>query len=651
MHLLERPLALAQIKLLALALVFCGHAAGQVDTTFTASLTGGANPAGFAVYVQPDNKILVGGEFRQVGGFTRNNIARVNADGSIDLTFTPVGYIEGNPVFGFALTPDGKVLVAGFLPRSERLFTNGLLDVSYIGASDSRDIDYLSDGKTLIGGSGALFRRFNINGTADETYTHVFVGGGIANPRIYKAALQADGKAVIVGNFVKVNNTIDVGRILRNHPSGAVDSTFNPIGANAPIITVAVQADGKILVGGEFTSFNSDDTKKYLARLNPDGSLDTSFSPVLNAPVLALKQQTDGKILIGGSMSTVNGILRPGIARLNLDGTLDSNFSAGTGTNGPVWSIDQQSDGKIIYAGQFTQTNGIQTLGIGRLLNANVPRPSLFDYDGDSKSDVSVFRPSENRWYVFRSSDSVVAQAAFAITGDVPVPADYDGDLKTDIAIYRPSNGAWWYLSSLNGAQINVNWGGEAGDIPRPSDFDGDGKTDFVFFRPTNNFWYRINASGTVSNVQFGSTGDKPVRGDFDGDGKSDVAIFRPSTGDWWYKSSIYGTQLAVRWGISTDIPAPADFDGDGRTDFAVYRPSTGVWYIINSSNGSFTIGPFGLTEDRPVPADYDGDGKAELAVFRPSTGVWYQLRSSGGFFAMQFGIGSDTPTPNAFVP
>jgi hypothetical protein len=106
-----------------------------------------------------------------------------------------------------------------------------------------------------------------------------------------------------------------------------------------------------------------------------------------------------------------------------------------------------------------------------------------------------------------------------------------------------------------------------------------------------------------------------------------------------------------VRWGISTDIPAPADFDGDGRTDFAVYRPSTGVWYVINSSNGSFLIGPFGISEDKPVPADYDGDGMAELAVFRPSTGVWYQLRTNGGFFAMQFGVSTDTPTPNAFVP
>ena len=595
---------------------------------------------------QPDGKILAAGSFRFAGDLERRSLARFNADGTLDTTFTP--YFNNHsplPIIqAITLQPDGKIIVGAWHGIVlQRLNPDGSQDMSFNPALPSSsqvyDVAVQADGKILVGGNlmpvQPTFARFNPDGTRDITFNPAQPNG-----IVQRIIIRPDGKILIGGNFAQISDIAVRRGLAVYNADGTLDPGFDPpANAGGTVLDMDLRPDGKIVHAGS-----------VLRRINSDGTLDVAFTQGINGEVSAVKIQPDGKVLIGGGFSIVGGIPRNGIARLNADFSVDATFT--TFANRSVHEIQLQPDGKILIGGIFSKINGVPNVRLARLLNQAAPQSTLFDYDGDGKADISVFRPSENRWYVFRSSDSVVSQTAFAIAGDVPVPADYDGDDKTDVAIYRPSNGAWWYLSSLNGAQINVNWGGEAGDIPRPSDFDGDGKSDFIIFRPTNNIWYRISgASGITSNVQFGLAGDKPVRGDFDGDGKSDVAIYRPSTGDWWYLSSQSGAQLAVRWGISTDIPAPADFDGDGRTDFAVYRPSTGVWYVINSSNGSFLIGPFGTPEDKPVPADYDGDGRAELAVFRPPTGIWYQLRTSGGFFAMQFGVSTDTPTPNAFVP
>ena len=274
---------------------------------------------------------------------------------------------------------------------------------------------------------------------------------------------------------------------------------------------------------------------------------------------------------------------------------------------------------------------------------ANAGAPTLFDFDGDGRADVSVFRPSDRIWYLL-GSQSGFAATQFGLSTDKIVPADFDGDGKTDIAVYR--DGTWYVLKSSNGQALVMQFG-LAEDKPLPSDFDGDGRADFVVFRPSDNTWYRMDgANGAISNKVFGLAGDKPVLGDFDGDGKSDVAIFRPSTSDWWWQSSIDNTQRATHWGISTDVPVAADYDGDGKTDFAVYRD--GIWYVMRSRDG-FLITQFGLADDKPTPADYDGDGKTDLAVYRQ--GVWYIWRSSDSTYTIiQFGIATDIPVPSAYT-
>ncbi len=270
------------------------------------------------------------------------------------------------------------------------------------------------------------------------------------------------------------------------------------------------------------------------------------------------------------------------------------------------------------------------------------------DFDGDGRTDVSVFRPSTNVWYSYNSSNSAYAIVTFGSAGDIATPGDYDGDGKTDYAVFRPSNGQWHMLTK--GFNYSVATFGSSGDIPVAADYNGDGKTDQAVFRPSDGRWYIANSDSlrTVTIVPFGIAGDMPVPGDFDADGKTDVAIWRPSNGVWYILRSSDGAFEVYSFGINGDKPAQGDYDGDGKTDPAVYR--NGVWYVLNSTGGNSQTN-FGLVGDLPTNGDFDGDGKDDISVFRPSTGVWYILQSTSGFTAYQFGADGDKPVPNLYLP
>jgi uncharacterized protein (DUF2141 family) len=279
---------------------------------------------------------------------------------------------------------------------------------------------------------------------------------------------------------------------------------------------------------------------------------------------------------------------------------------------------------------------------------STITKSTRFDYDGDGKADLSVFRPAIGKWWLQPSADNAVLNPALGSSTDKPVPADYDGDGITDIATYRPSSGMWSVIRSSNSTSQSTTFGIST-DIPVAGDFDGDGKADIAVFRPSEGTWYINKTSGGTQILQWGKTGDVPVAADYDGDGKADIAVFRPADGTWWLNRSTAGI-LSATFGVSTDKPVSADFTGDGKTDIAVWRPSVGTWYVLRSEDSSFFAIPFGANGDVPVPADYDGDGKADYAVFRPNGANWFIQRSTEGVFIQQFGQAGDVPTPAAFI-
>ncbi len=272
------------------------------------------------------------------------------------------------------------------------------------------------------------------------------------------------------------------------------------------------------------------------------------------------------------------------------------------------------------------------------------------DFDGDRKTDISVYDSSTGVWTIDRTGAGTVSTVQFGAGGDRPVGGDFDGDGKQDLAVYRPSSGMWFVLGSTAGFMAYQF--GVSTDVPVPGDFDADGRTDFAVFRPSSGIWFVQQSTLGFKAVQWGSAEDKPVAGDYDGDGKTDMTVFRPSLGVWFIFRSSSSIPLGLQFGIPTDRPLAGDFDGDGLSDVAVYRPSSGTWWWLRTAD--FGVGgfPFGLPGDVPVPADYDGDGTTDVAVYRAESATWYRINSSDfGFSARQFGGLMSQPVPAVVNP
>lgn len=347
---------------------------------------------------------------------------------------------------------------------------------------------------------------------------------------------------------------------------------------------------------------------------------------------------TNGVSVAGGSYSTIDNVENVFLPAGIPVGTIISVNVRATALNGDgIPGNSDTTDQTYSLVGYNTNTAFIDTI------------ESPADFDGDRRTDVSIFRPSNGQWWYLKSSDGNNAALAFGTSTDKLTPADFTGDLKTDIAFWRPSTGFWFILRSENNSFYSVPFGTN-GDIPLVGDFDGDFKADQAVFRPSNATWYIQKSTGGTAIVTFGANGDTPVPADFDGDGLTDIAIYRPSVGQWWIQRSSSLSVYAFTFGVSTDKPVQGDYTGDGKAEAAFFRPSTGEWFFLRSENSSFYSVPFGASGDIPSPGDYDGDGKLDTAVFRPSNSTWFVNRSTAGSMIVTFGTTGDVSVPNAFV-
>jgi uncharacterized delta-60 repeat protein len=361
-----------------------------------------------AIALQPDGRIVIGGSFTYTNGGRRFDIARLKADGSVDPSFTggfgylrPTQDFEHDGYLAFVLQPDGKIVAGGSF------------------GSDALHPDYCGTPVLRINADGSLDPSFNANRRDPSAGTCASFYPGLSTTNAL--ALQRDGRVILAGGLLSPDQKSSVPAV-RLNPDGTRDVWASGIGFNgfsSPGVGVALQADGKVIVVGDF-GFGEPATRIGVARLNPNFTLDAAYNASTGtlAPansgqrnqtsVLAVALQANGKAVIGGIFDHFNGLLTEGIVQINPDGSRDQAFaSSGPGINAEVFSLIKQLDGKMLvgFASGSGGSNGDSPRGklnstnlggIGRL-NPDGSTDTIFSSPFDNASTVSAIALQSDR--------------------------------------------------------------------------------------------------------------------------------------------------------------------------------------------------------------------------------------------------------------
>ena len=437
-------------KLLAFALVALtlNVEAQTIDPTFQAFVTFKTAAKG-AIYFS-DGKYLLVGRFLRVNGQNYVGVAKFNADGTIDNTFN-IGSGADNDVLACALQPDGKILLGGDFTSFNGVSRVGLIRLNADGSVDNSfvtnlviaqggvlDLNLLvqPDGKILFNGSftsvdgvsigTTKLARFNSDGSRDASFT-----AAAGFPEIKDLALQSDNKVIICGSFSK--------GIARLNPDGSIDGSYSiGSGFNSIVFDIEVTSSDGVIAGGLFTQFNGA-TNNYLAGLTSAGSLDATFqgNGKPNNYVQGMLIQPNGKILIAGGFTSYNSISVKPLVRLNADGTLDASLNVGSGATSALDLVAINSIGDILAGGYFLTTFNGQTRNLVALLSASGSLKPITQQLNlqESASGIALQRQGTDKILMSHQGDELngVASTGFErLNLDGTIDATFNGNSKTD---------------------------------------------------------------------------------------------------------------------------------------------------------------------------------------------------------------------------